>query len=153
MIVDINTILECSIDEAVTQVKTPRLLEFVAAPVVRFVPVSPPVFPREWSAGEYSVALRLFGAVPIGRQVIVISMPPTETGFTVRDAGHSALINTWDHLINIRPHERGCHYRDRVEVRAGVLTPVVWLFAQLFYRHRQRRWRALVARNFDYGAA
>lgn len=153
MIVDISTILKCSIDEAVTHVKTPRLLEFVAAPLVRFVPVTPPVFPDVWSVGEYSVALRLFGIVPVGKQAIVISMPPTETGFTVRDAGHGALINTWDHLITITPHGSGCHYRDRVEVRAGVLTPFVWLFAQLFYRHRQRRWRALVARHFDYGAA
>jgi len=24
----------------------------------------------------------------------------------------------------------------------------VWAFAQLFYRHRQRRWRALVASDF-----
>jgi hypothetical protein len=77
MIVEIGTILECSIDEAVTHVQTPRLLEFVAAPLSR----------------------------------------------------------------------------DTVEVRAGVLTPFIWLFAQLFYRHRQRRWRALVARRFAYGAA
>jgi hypothetical protein len=153
MIVDISTILECTIDEAVTHVKTPRLLEFVAAPLVRFVPVSPPVFPDLWSAGEYSVALRLFGVVPFGKQAIVISMPPTETGFTVRDAGHSALINTWDHFIIITPHGYRCHYRDRVEVRAGLLTPFIWLFAQFFYRHRQRRWRALVAKNFDYDVA
>jgi hypothetical protein len=153
MIVDISTILECTIDEAVTHVKTPRLLEFVAAPLVRFDPVSPPVFPDLWSAGEYSVALRLFGVVPFGKQAIVISMPPTETGFTVRDAGHSALINTWDHFIIITPHGYRCHYRDRVEVRAGLLTPFIWLFAQFFYRHRQRRWRALVAKNFDYDVA
>jgi len=153
MIVDISTILECNIDEAVTRVKTPQLLEFVAAPLVRFVPVSPPAFPKVWSAGEYSVALRLFGVVPLGKQSIVISLPPTKTGFAVHDAGHSALINTWDHLITITPHGSACHYRDRVEVRAGLLTPFVWLFAQLFYWHRQRRWRALVARNFDFGAA
>jgi hypothetical protein len=150
MIVDISMILECGIDEAVPHVKTPRLLEFVAAPLIRFVPVNPPVFPEVWSVGEYSVALRLFGVVPFGKQAIVISMPSTETGFTVHDAGHSALINTWDHLITITPHGSGCHYRDRVEVRAGVLTPFVWLFAQMFCRHRQRRWWVLVARNFAY---
>ena len=99
MIVDISTILDCSIDEAVTHVKTPRLLKFVAAPLVRFVPVSPRVFPAVWSTGEYLVALRLLGVVPFGKQAIVISMPATETGFTVRDAGHSAIISTWDHLI------------------------------------------------------
>jgi hypothetical protein len=153
MIVDISTMLTCSIDEAVSHLKTPRLLEFVASPLVRFVPARPPVFPEVWSAGEYSAALRLFGVVPFGKQAIVISMPPTETGFSMRDAGYSALITTWDHLITITPQGNGCRYRDRVDVRAGMLTPFVWLFAQLFYRHRQRRWRAIVARNFAYDAA
>ena len=63
MIVDISTMLTCSIDEAVSHLKTPRLLEFVASPLVRFLPVRPPVFPEVWSTGEYSVALRLFGGV------------------------------------------------------------------------------------------
>lgn len=152
MIVDISTPLECSVDEAVAHVKTPRLLEYVAAPLVRFRPLRPSTFPAEWSEGEYCVALRLFGFVPFGQQAIVISMPPTECGFAVRDNGHGALIPTWDHLITITPHAGGCQYRDRVEVRAGLLTPFVWLFAQLFYRHRQRRWRALVAKSFAYDA-
>jgi len=151
MIVDLHTILACRIDEAITHVKTPRLLEFVAAPLVRFDPVHPPAFPTEWSDGEHVVALRLFGAIPFGTQSIVISMAPTTHGFTIRDAGHSALISRWDHVITITPHESGCHYRDHVDIRAGVLTPLVWLFAQLFYRHRQRRWRALVAQEFNYG--
>ena len=153
MIVDIHTILACRLDEAVTHVKTPRLLEFVAAPMVRFVPVTPHAFPDTWSEGEYVAALRLFGIIPFGAQSIVISMARTTDGFTVRDAGYGALISRWDHVITITPHEDGCHYRDRVDVRAGVMTPFVWLFAQLFYRHRQRRWRALVARKFNYGAA
>ena len=80
-------------------------------------------------------------------------MPPVESGFAARDAGHSALIPVWDHLITIEPVAAGVLYRDQVEVRARVLTPFIWLFAQVFYRHRQRRWRKLVASGFDYGAA
>jgi hypothetical protein len=108
--------------------------------------------PDSWSEGTYRVRLHLFGLVPFGEQAIVISIPPTATGFALRDAGHSALIKTWDHLITIQPHGNGSIYRDRVEVKAGVLTPLIWLFAQVFYRHRQRRWRALVARKFNYGS-
>jgi hypothetical protein len=152
MIVDVSTTLACSLDEAIAHVRTPRLLQFVASPLVRFVPVEPSEFPDVWGEGRYTVALRLFGVIPFGEQAIVISMPPTDTGFCVRDAGHGALISTWDHLITITPQGTGCHYRDRVHVRAGVLTPVVWLFAQWFYRHRQRRWRVLCASGFDYAA-
>jgi len=65
----------------------------------------------------------------------------------LRDNGYSALITTWDHWITVEPDgERGTRYRDEVEVKAGLLTPFVWLFAQVFYRHRQRRWRALARR-------
>ena len=85
MIVDISTMLTCSIDEAVSHLKTPRLLEFVASPLVRFVPVRPPVFPEVWSTGEYSVALRLFGVVPFGKQAIVIARPRHD-----RRRGHGA---------------------------------------------------------------
>jgi hypothetical protein len=42
------------------------------------------------------------------------------------------------------------HYRDVVYVEAGWLTPAIWLYASLFYRHRQRRWRRLVRNGFDY---
>lgn len=42
-------------------------------------------------------------------------------------------------------------YRDRVEVRAGPLTPFEWLFAHHLYWHRQRRWKELV--NADSTAA
>jgi hypothetical protein len=37
-----------------------------------------------------------------------------------------------------------------ITVQAGLLTPFVWLFANLFYRYRYRqsRWRGLVASRF-----
>lgn len=56
-----------------------------------------------------------------------------------------ALIKRWDHLITIRKiDENHCHYIDEIEIDAGLLTPFVWTWAIWFYRHRQRRWRALV---------
>ena len=152
MLIDVSTVLTCAFDQAVAQVKTPKLLHFVAEPLVRFTAVNPSRLPDTWSEGTYWVRLHLFGLVPFGQQAIVISMPQTENGFALRDAGHSALIRTWDHLITIRPHGRDSIYRDQVEVRAGILTPFIWLFAQIFYRHRQRRWRTLVGQQFKYGS-
>ena len=56
------------------------------------------------------------------------------------------MIRKWDHWITVAPNPDGStDYRDEVEISAGVLTPFVWIFAQLFYRHRQRRWRGLAA--------
>lgn len=68
----------------------------------------------------------------------------------LRDDGRGTLATKWDHLITIQASEQGS-YTDRVEVRAGVLTPFVWLFSWFFYRHRQRRWQRLIANGFAYG--
>jgi hypothetical protein len=35
---------------------------------------------------------------------------------------------------------------DEIEIEAGWLTFFVWLFAQWFYRHRQRKWRNVARR-------
>jgi len=62
------------------------------------------------------------------------------------------LIKKWDHRITIDPSGTGTLYRDHVIIEAGVFTFFIWAFAQIFYRHRQRRWRQLVASGFDYAA-
>ncbi len=53
-------------------------------------------------------------------------------------------------LDHAAPSPGGTLYRDRVEIDAGLLTPVVAALARVFYRHRQGRWRALAARGFAY---
>lgn len=150
MRVNLSTPLACDWQQAAAQARTPRLLQHVSAPLVRFTPIDPPVFPEILLPRTHWVGLRLLGCIPFGRQAIVISYPPTAHGFVMRDAGHSRLVRRWDHTITILPAPGGATYRDRVDIDAGLLTPLVWLFAQVFYRHRQRRWRALVARGFQY---
>ena len=71
----------------------------------------------------------------------------------MRDNGRGDLAKRWDHRITIEGTDQGTtQYTDRVEVEAGLLTPGVWAFAQLFYRYRQARWRRLVRHDFDYNA-
>jgi hypothetical protein len=79
-------------------------------------------------------------------------LPSTPKGFSIRDNGHSMLINRWDHRITLEPSGVGTLYRDHVIIEAGVFTIFIWAFAQLFYRHRQRRWRKLVANGLSYAA-
>jgi hypothetical protein len=63
-----------------------------------------------------------------------------------------ALVRRWDHLIRIRPLANDCcRYLDEIDIDAGPLTLLVWLFAQVFYRHRQRRWQR-VAERLQFGA-
>ena len=149
MHVDISTNLPCKLDDVILHVKSSRLLLYVAKPMVSFVPITPTQLPQVWTEGTYWVSLFLFGIIPFGRQAVVISYP-SSVPFTLRDNGYSALIRKWDHVITVEPSSNGTLYRDRVTIKAGILTPFIWLFAQLYYHHRQRRWRQLVERGFSY---
>ncbi len=130
-----------------------RLLEHVAAPGVRFQPTSPSELPAIWSDGSYEVRMLLFGWLPAGKQIIRISRSSDGRAHVLRDDGAGQLAKRWDHTILVQPNaDGGTEYTDVLDVQAGALTPFVWTFAQFFYRHRQRRWRALVSQEFDYGS-
>jgi hypothetical protein len=154
MRVTLSTWLPCAPDVAWDAVRRPALLEHVAAPLVRFVPIAPARFPERWDEGDHVVALRLFGVIPLGRQHIVTSFAPVERApagprYGVRDDGRGWVARRWDHRIVIEAGpDGGTRYTDVVDVEAGPLTAGVWLFAQLFYRWRQHRWRRLTADGF-----
>jgi hypothetical protein len=148
------TELECPPADAIQHVRSPRLLVYVAAPLLRFEPVDPPALPDEWEPGRYRVRLSLFGAVPLGTQWIGIrAVEQRGERLLVHDQGTSALIPVWDHRIEISPNgDGGTRYCDRLRIEAGWRTPFVGAFAKLLFAHRQRRWRRLVRTKFDYDA-
>ncbi|MCA3035096.1 MAG: hypothetical protein ING33_07805 [Rhodocyclaceae bacterium] len=156
MLVERTVFLSCSPQKCFAEVQTPRLMLHIARPLVRFAPIEPKVLPERWEQKEYLVSVRIFGLLPMGRQWVNISGRDRSNEFgrfyvELRDNGCGTLISTWDHLITLQASGQGCSYSDRVEVRAGLLTPLVWAFAWFFYRHRQRRWEHLVANGFAYG--
>lgn len=155
MLIDRTCLLPCSPQRCFAEVQTTQLLRYVANPLIGFYAIDPPTFPERWSEGKYKVGLRILGCIPIGSQVIQISqgeLSDDETGFRVqlRDNGHSALVARWDHRITIESAPGGCRYTDKVDIQAGIFTPLVWAFAWVLFRHRQRRWQRLVRQDFEY---
>jgi hypothetical protein len=120
----------------------------VAWPILQFVPIGDEPLDTFKQGGRYRVRLKLFGMFSFSSQWIIISLHEPEVGEwpkRLRDNGYSTLISKWDHWITVSPDAYGgTQYSDDVEIRAGMLTPFVWMFAQVFYWHRQRRWRGLV---------
>lgn len=149
MKVDLSTTIALSAEIVWEEVQTAALLMHIAWPLVRFAPIDSEQLEAFTPGGRYRARLRLFGFLPFGTQWIVTSVHEPESGAwpkRLRDNGYSAVIQKWDHWITITPNPDGTTcYRDEVDVSAGILTPSVWAFAQLFYRHRQRRWRKLAA--------
>lgn len=156
MVVEITTKLDIAPQRVWQEVQTAQLLTHITAPLITFEPVEPRVLPTTWQEQNYLVTMKLFGFIPFGKQYINISIPqrvhgPGQHLYQIRDNGYGDVIAKWDHLITIKETADGMtDYTDRVEIRAGVLTPLIWLFATIFYRYRQHRWRKLIRTNFAY---
>lgn len=149
----LTTQLECPIETVWMQVHRPALLEHIAWPLIRFTYRAPRTPPPRWVEGRYRVGMWSFGVLPLGGQWVGIEYPEgssiADGKAVLRDNGSGTLIHKWDHWIFLEDIGNGrTRYTDRLDVEAGVLTPFVWLFARLFYGHRQRRWRTLVATRF-----
>ncbi|WP_411823939.1 hypothetical protein [Leptospira sp. 'Mane'] len=152
MIVNVSTELKSDFETIKRFVLLPKLLVYVTSPLIRFTPLGPNQFPEIWKDGEYLVEMKLFGIIPFGKQYIGIQrFPDTKDEFILRDNGHGELIYKWDHWIFIRKtkNENIISYTDRIEIKAGILTPFIWIFGILFYRWRQHRFRKIIGKGLN----
>ncbi|MEO1015472.1 MAG: hypothetical protein AAFX08_09835 [Pseudomonadota bacterium] len=147
--VEVSTVLDTPVERAWDLVRRPKTLVWIASPLLKFKPIDPPAWPEVWPPGRHRAAMSFLGVLPLGRQWVDVSFPDPapddgDGARIVRDNGSGDLVKVWDHWIHMRPRPDGrTDYVDRVDVAAGLLTPFIWLFAQLFYRWRQHRWRRL----------
>jgi hypothetical protein len=86
------------------------------------------------------------GLIPLGLHTIRIEHIDAPRR-QIQSRETNGLISRWDHLVSIREMPAGrTLYSDEIEIEAGRFTWIVWLYAQVFYRHRQRRWRRIAKR-------
>jgi len=149
MKLDMSCDLPCELSQSSRAVKTIGLLNYVAAPIMKFECVERIGLQEVLEARPYVMKMKLFGMLPIGLHTMDFSYEDAQGVFTMRDNGHSNLCTKWDHTMTFKAQTKGVCYRDCAEIKAGILTPLVWLFALYFYKHRQCRWQRLVKRNFE----
>ena len=141
-VVEHSTLLRAPVDLVWGAVKTPAAFRRVTRGLLRM----PVIREREdeWREGETVVGwVFLFGVLPFSRHHLHVARID-ESSRTLSSREHGGLIRTWNHDIEISAvDDTSCRYRDRIEIRAGIVTPVVVLYAHWFYLMRQRRWRAL----------
>lgn len=142
--------LDAPAEEVWLHLQSPLLMQHVAAPVLAFRALAGSPLPDPWVEGDFQVSMHLFGVLPLGNQTVGIRLVKAQ-GWPrhVLDDGHSWLIRSWKHRIVLEPAGPSeTRYTDGIAIRAGVLTPMVWLFARLLFAHRQRRLRALAQARF-----
>ena len=145
MIARITSYFFCTEADLWDKLTRPEYLQRVSSPVLKFMPDEDDLFEGNWTAGrEYNLSLYLFNFLPLGNHRIKLVKIDKETK-TILSEETGLLARTWNHKISFQQcGEKRIKYTDTVEINAGLLTPLIWSFAQLFYRHRQRRWKDLL---------
>ena len=143
----ISTIIPTSAEKMWSELQKVSSLMYVAAPLLIFRSQDKNPLPDKWSIDqEYPLSISLFGIIPLGKHVIRISKIDVQK-MQILSNEFGLLSRTWNHLIKIEKTEDDkIRYTDEIEIKAGILTLVIWLFALIFYRHRQKRWKILIKR-------
>ncbi|MCK5598686.1 hypothetical protein KAI78_03595 [bacterium] len=145
MIATVSSDFSASADLVFQKVMQPSLLVEVASPVIRFDPIMPAELPTIWNIDqEYIFKIYLFKIIPMGlHRIQLVKIDAKNKQISSMETGKIAKV--WNHTIIIEKDTDGnARYTDIVEIKAGVVTFFVYLFAQLFYRHRQRKWKNLL---------
>ena len=145
MIAQISTYFNCTQEKFWKKISQPKSLQFVASPILTFKPIDEGVLDNEWIVGKpYHLKLYFLNILPLGHHEIKLITINKETNTIVSNES-GKLVPLWNHTINfsqVKPNK--LHYTDKIEIKASWLTPAIWLFAHIFYRHRQRRWKILL---------
>lgn len=143
MRVQLKLVLDAPPDAVWAALRSPAVLAEVAHPFFSFEPLSPRGLPRFWPEGQHPVLARaLWSIVPAGEQLIDIRERERGGVRIVEDAGGPVsgpltVITRWRHRMAVSPGPDGATlYRDRLDISAGVLTPLVWIGAWAFWQWR-----------------
>lgn len=112
-------------------------LQAVSKPYASFEPLDK--MAETWNAGSTTYyRFRLFGLISFGiHTILIIRMAPD--GISSRE--NNEHVPVWNHDIRlVKLDDEHTKYTDRVEIRAGWKTVFIWIWANAFYAHRQRRW-------------
>jgi hypothetical protein len=135
----------------------PTAFSAVTAPLLEVEPVGHRRFPPTWTPGDHLVRVRLLGILPLGDQLIRLSSSRRKGARILEDSGGPvsgalALVSGWRHRMAVAPLPGGrTLYRDRLDVSAGLLTPVVWLGMWALWQYRAWGIRRIVAERAGLG--
>ena len=141
MIVQKSSVFPASREEVFQKLQRLETLQYIAKPYAAFEPVGTDT--AVWTVGSTSsYRFHLFGTIPYGTHTIhIVRFDPD--GISSREGNEHVPV--WNHDITLIPiDDSHTEYTDRVEIKAGWKTVFVWLWANAFYRHRQRKWIRLL---------
>lgn len=142
MIATISTILDTSAERAWEALKRSATFLYVTRGLLGLRLAEP--LPEEWRADVVVHARLLFFHCVPGwvHELRVVRVDERQRELYTNEGG--GPMPTWNHRITVAClADTRCRYTDAVEIGAGRLTPLVWMYAHFFFRYRQFRLRRL----------
>ena len=100
-------------------------------------------WPETLDEGEsFGGRLLGFGFIPLWRHELTLVRMDDATR-EIYTNEHGGPVKKWNHRITVEAAGGGTRYTDEIEI-GGLSAAPTWLFAALFFRYRQYRWRKLV---------
>ena len=100
----------------------------------------------QYIAYPYGFKFRLFGVIPFGTHTIHVIRFGLDEGIYTHEGNEH--VPTWNHEIILEELQGNrCRYTDKVDIDAGWKTIFVWMWANCFYTHRQKKWIKLLSRK------
>jgi hypothetical protein len=143
----ISSIIYANADKMWEELQKSSSLMYIASPIIKFKSQDGSELPAKWEVGKkYSLKIFALHIIPLGKHYIVVKSIDAKSNQIFSNESGS-LTKTWNHLVRVeRLSENMLKYTDEIEIEAGMLTVFVWMFAQIFYRHRQQKWKRLLTR-------
>lgn len=144
MVVQKTSLFPASKETVFCKLQQLKTLQYIAWPFAGFEPIGKTV--STWEVGSTSAyRFRLFGVIPFGTHTIhIVRFDPDG----ISSCEENEHVPVWNHDITLKAVDaKHTRYTDRVEIQAGWKTVFIWLWANVFYAHRQRKWIRLLKRE------
>lgn len=142
----VRSVLPCTVDHLWAQLQKLGTWLAVSEPLLAVVPVNPPALPERWTQGLRLELSQRSSLLPGDVRHCVEVLEVNDQARRIRTFETGTAVRSWKHEMTVEEGpDRQAVLQDLVEVESGLGTLKVWVLAQIFYRHRHRRWRALLA--------
>lgn len=143
-----SSVFPAAKDEIFRRLQKLKTLQYIAHPYATFKSVDDTEELTWQEDSAFAFHFKLFALIPFGVHTIKVIQFDIEKGIYTQEGNKH--IPVWNHKIILEKiNENTTKYTDIVEIQAGWKTLLVYLWANCFYAHRQRKWKRLLKRKIE----
>lgn len=143
-----SSVFPAAKDEIFRRLQKLKTLQYIAHPYATFKSVDDTEELTWQEDSAFAFHFKLFTLIPFGVHTIKVIQFDIEKGIYTQEGNKHVPV--WNHKIILEKiNENTTKYTDIVEIQAGWKTLFVYLWANSFYAHRQRKWKQLLKRKIE----